>query len=195
MPINAGDTAWVLVATALVMLMTPGVGFFYGGLVRRKNIISMIALSFVAFALISIQWVLYGYSLAFGPDIGGIVGGLSFIGLNGVGLEPAGTATIPPLVFMMFQLVFATVTLAHPDIGIRRKGQALLVHRLRAPVEHFGVRPHCPLGLGRRLAGAAWRPGLRGRHRSPHQRGFLGAGHLARDRQASRLWNRPHGAQ
>jgi Amt family ammonium transporter len=112
MPVNAGDTAWVLAATALVMLMTPGVGFFYGGLVRRKNIISMIALSFVAFALISIQWVLYGYSLAFGPDIGGIIGGLSFIGLNGVGLTPTGTATIPPLVFMMFQLVFATVTLA-----------------------------------------------------------------------------------
>jgi Amt family ammonium transporter len=112
MPLNAGDTAWVLAATALVMLMTPGVGFFYGGLVRRKNIISMIALSFVAFALISVQWVLYGYSLAFGPDIGGIIGGLSFIGLNGVGFEPTGTATIPPLVFMMFQLVFATVTLA-----------------------------------------------------------------------------------
>jgi Amt family ammonium transporter len=112
MPLNAGDTAWVLAATALVMLMTPGVGFFYGGLVRRKNIISMIALSFVAFALISVQWVLYGYSLAFGPDIGGIIGGLSFIGLNGVGVTPTGTATIPPLVFMMFQLVFATVTLA-----------------------------------------------------------------------------------
>jgi Amt family ammonium transporter len=112
MPINAGDTAWILTSTALVMLMTPGVGFFYGGLVRRKNIISMIALSFVAFALISVQWVLYGYSLAFGPDIGGIIGGLSFVGLGGVGLEPAGTSTIPPLVFMMFQLVFATVTLA-----------------------------------------------------------------------------------
>ena len=112
MPINAGDTAWVLASTALVMLMTPGVGFFYGGLVRRKNIISMIALSFVSFAIISIQWVLYGYSLVFGPDMHGIIGGLNFIGLNGVGMAPAGSSTIPSLAFMMFQLVFATVTLA-----------------------------------------------------------------------------------
>lgn len=112
MPLNSGDLAWVLIATALVMLMTPGVGFFYGGLVRRKNIISMIAMSFIAFALISVQWVLYGYSISFGPDISGIIGGLDFLGLSGVGLEPAGTSTIPPLAFMMFQLVFATVTLA-----------------------------------------------------------------------------------
>jgi Amt family ammonium transporter len=94
------------------MLMTPGVGFFYGGLVRRKNIISMIALSFISFAIISIQWVLYGYSLVFGPDMHGLIGGLNFIGLNGVGMAPAGNMTIPALAFMMFQLVFATVTLA-----------------------------------------------------------------------------------
>jgi ammonium transporter, Amt family len=112
MPINAGDTAWLLIATALVMLMTPGVGFFYGGLVRRKNIISMIALSFIAFAVISLQWMLWGYSLAFGPDVGGIIGNLDFIGLKGVGLVPTGTSTIPPLEFMIFQLVFATVTVA-----------------------------------------------------------------------------------
>ena len=68
MAIDSGATAWILAATALVMIMTPGVGFFYGGLVRRKNLISMITLSFVAFALVSIQWVLFGYSLAFGPD-------------------------------------------------------------------------------------------------------------------------------
>jgi|SRR5271157_193687 len=112
MPINAGDTAWILAATALVMLMTPGVGFFYGGLVRRKNIISMIALSFVSFALISIQWILVGYSLVFGPDIHGIIGGLDFIGLNGVGMTAVGNSTIPALAFMAFQMVFAAVTLA-----------------------------------------------------------------------------------
>jgi Amt family ammonium transporter len=89
MAINAGDTAWLLASTALVMLMTPGVGFFYGGLVRRKNLVSMITLSLVAFALISVQWVLYGYSLAFGPDIGGIIGGLNFVGLNGIGMTRA----------------------------------------------------------------------------------------------------------
>jgi Amt family ammonium transporter len=112
MPINAGDTAWIIAASALVMLMTPGVGFFYGGLVRRKNIISMIALSFIAFALVSVQWVLYGYSLAFGPDVGGIIGGLNNICLQGIGMEPTGSTTIPPMLFMLFQMTFATVTLA-----------------------------------------------------------------------------------
>ncbi len=115
MVLDTGDTAWLLVSTALVMLMTPGVGFFYGGLVRRKNIVNMITLSLVAFALVSLQWVLFGYSLAFAPDLNGmgIIGGLDFIGLNGVGLAPASdTATVPALAFMVFQLVFATVTLA-----------------------------------------------------------------------------------
>jgi Amt family ammonium transporter len=98
------------------MIMTPGVGFFYGGLVRRKNLVSMITLSLVAFALVSIQWVLFGYSLAFGPDLGGIIGDLSYVGLAGVGQEAAViagvTLTVPSLAYMMFQLVFATVTLA-----------------------------------------------------------------------------------
>ena len=80
MPIDSGDTAWLLASTALVMIMTPGVGFFYGGLVRRKNIVSMITLSLIAFALVSVQWVLFGYSLAFGTDINGIIGDLNFVG-------------------------------------------------------------------------------------------------------------------
>jgi Amt family ammonium transporter len=115
MAINSGDTAWLLASTALVMLMTPGVGFFYGGLVRRKNLVSMITLSLVAFALISIQWVLYGYSLAFGPDIGGIIGGLNFVGLKGIGMDASivpGASGVPALLYMIFQMVFATVTLA-----------------------------------------------------------------------------------
>jgi Amt family ammonium transporter len=112
MVLDTGDTAWILASTALVMLMTPGVGFFYGGMVRRKNVISMIALSFIVFALVSIQWVLYGYSLSFGPDMGGLIGGLGLAGLIGVGQDPSGTSTIPALAFMMYQLVFATVTLA-----------------------------------------------------------------------------------
>jgi Amt family ammonium transporter len=111
MALDTGATAWILAATALVMLMTPGVGFFYGGMVRRKNLISMIALSFIAFALVSIQWVVAGYSLSFGPDIGGFIGGLNFFGLAGVGLD-AGTGTYPPILFVMWQLVFAAVTLA-----------------------------------------------------------------------------------
>ena len=113
MVLDTGATAWILAATALVMIMTPGVGFFYGGLVRRKNLISMITLSFVAFALVSIQWVTVGYTLAFGPDIGGFIGGLEYLGLNNVGMEPGPySAAIPGLLFMVFQLVFAAVTVA-----------------------------------------------------------------------------------
>jgi len=92
------------------MLMTPGVGLFYGGLVRKKNFISMIALSFVSLALASIHWVLIGYTLAFGPDVGGFIGNLDYLGLAGVSAD-AGTGTYPPLVFMIFQLFFAAVTI------------------------------------------------------------------------------------
>ncbi len=113
MEISSGDTAWVLVSTAMVMLMTPGVGLFYGGLVRSKTVVSMIGLSFLAFALASIQWVLFGYSLAFGTDIGGIIGGLNYLGLSGVGVSSAPLAgNLPHLIYMAFQLVFAAVTLA-----------------------------------------------------------------------------------
>jgi len=108
--LDSGDTAWILVATALVMLMTPGVGLFYGGMVRRKNAVSMISLSFIAFALVSIQWVLFGYTLSFGSDIAGFIGSMEYFGLEGVGMEANGT--IPHLVFMIFQLTFAAVTLA-----------------------------------------------------------------------------------
>jgi len=122
MAIDSGTTAWILISTALVMLMTPGVGFFYGGLVRRKNFISMITLSIVAFALVSIQWVLIGYSLAFGTDIGGFVGGLDYLGLNGVGMEPgAFSSEIPGLLFMAFQMVFATVTMAIVTSGFAER--------------------------------------------------------------------------
>ena len=111
--LNSGDTAWVLAATALVMIMTPGVGFFYGGLLRNKSVVSMMGLSFLAFALVSVQWVLFGYSLSFGPDVSGFVGGLNYVLLNGVGLDPGVWANnIPALAHMIFQLVFATVTLA-----------------------------------------------------------------------------------
>ena len=113
MVVNSGDTAWVLAATALVMIMTPGVGFFYGGLLRNKSVVSMMGLSFLAFAMVSVQWVLFGYSLSFGPDVSGFVGGLNYVLLNGVGLDPGVWANnIPALAHMIFQLVFATVTLA-----------------------------------------------------------------------------------
>ncbi len=108
---DTGDTAWILVSTALVMLMTPGVALFYGGMVRKKNLISTLMMSFAVLALVSILWVVFGYTLAFGPDVAGIIGGLDFLGLNGVGME-ATKFTIPDLLYMMFQGVFAIITVA-----------------------------------------------------------------------------------
>jgi len=110
--INAGDTAWVLVSTALVMIMTPALAFFYGGMVRKKNLLSTINLSFITVGLISLQWVLVGYTLAFGTSIGGLIGGLDFFGLSNVGAEPNAeySATIPHLAFAAFQMMFAIIT-------------------------------------------------------------------------------------
>lgn len=111
--INSGDTAWVLVSTALVMLMTiPGLAFFYGGLVRKKNVLSILMQCFFLMSAISLQWVLFGYSLSFGPDVKGIIGNLSWLGLKGVGMEPNAdyAATIPHQVFMIFQMMFAVIT-------------------------------------------------------------------------------------
>ena len=123
MALDSGAIAWVLASTALVMIMTPGVGFFYGGLVRKKNFLDMITLSFVAFALVSIQWVLLGYSLAFGPDIGGFVGNLSNLGLNGVSMTDPGpySTVVPGMLYMVFQLVFATVTMAIVTSGFAER--------------------------------------------------------------------------
>src|SRR5512138_2034061 len=110
--INAGDTAWVLVATALVMMMTPALAFFYGGMVRKKNLLSTINLSFITVGLISLQWVLLGYSLAFGKSQSGLIGGLQFLGLSGVGAEPNAdyAPTIPHLAFSAYQMMFAIIT-------------------------------------------------------------------------------------
>jgi Amt family ammonium transporter len=110
--IDTGDTAWILVSTALVMLMTPGLALFYGGMVRGKNVLGTLMQSFVAISLISVQWILIGYSLSFGPDINGIIGSLDWIGLNGVGVEPNPdyAPTIPHIAFMMYQAMFAVIT-------------------------------------------------------------------------------------
>ena len=114
MTIDSGDTAWLLISTALVMLMTPAVAFFYGGMVRRKNVLSTIMMSFAILALVSVLWVLYGYSLSFGADKGGIIGSLEWIGLMGVGQDPSSiyATTVPHLAFMMFQATFAIITVA-----------------------------------------------------------------------------------
>jgi Amt family ammonium transporter len=112
--INGGDTAWLLVATALVMVMLPGLALFYGGLVRRKNVLSTIMHSFFGLALVSVVWVLVGFSLAFGKDVNGwgLIGGLDFLGFMGVGAAPSATyaTTIPFVLFAGFQLMFAAIT-------------------------------------------------------------------------------------
>ncbi len=144
--LDTGDTAWVLMSTALVMLMTPALGFFYGGLVRRKNVLSTIMHSFFILALISVQWVLWGYSLAFGPG-GSLIGGIDWLALRGVGQEPNAdyAATIPALAFMAFQMMFAIITpaLITGAFAERKRFKALVIFSLLwatlvyAPVAHW----------------------------------------------------------
>ena len=114
MSINSGDTAWLLVSAALVMFMTPGLAFFYGGMARRKNLLSTLMMSFVMIGIGGLIWVLYGYSLGFGPDIGGFIGNLSFLGLKGVGQTPSAVyaSSVPQLAYMMYQGMFAIITVA-----------------------------------------------------------------------------------
>ncbi len=111
-PISSGDTAWVLMASAMVLLMTPGLAFFYGGLVRKKNVLSILMQCFIVICLVTVQWALFGYSLAFGPDVKGLIGNLDWAFLRNVGADPfAGyAATIPHSVFMIFQAMFAVIT-------------------------------------------------------------------------------------
>ena len=110
--VDTGDTSWVLISAALVMLMTPGLAFFYGGLVRRKNMLSVLMQCLMILCLISLQWVLFGYSLSFGPDHRSLIGGLDWSFLKNVGLAPNAdyAPTIPHQLFMMFQMMFAVIT-------------------------------------------------------------------------------------
>jgi ammonium transporter, Amt family len=110
--IQAGDTAFMLISTALVLLMTPGLALFYGGMVRRKNVLGTIMQSFVMISLITLEWVYLGYSMSFGPDVAGLIGDLSWAGLAGVGPQPNPdyAPTIPHMVFMIYQCMFAVIT-------------------------------------------------------------------------------------
>ncbi|BEQ13985.1 ammonium transporter [Desulfoferula mesophila] len=110
-PISAGDTAWILTSSAMVLLMTPGLAFFYGGMVRKKNILSTLNLSFIMMGVIGVQWVLYGYTLAFGKNVAGLFGDLSYLGFSGVTGVPGPYAdNIPHLAFAAFQMMFAVIT-------------------------------------------------------------------------------------
>lgn len=143
---DTGDTAWILVASALVMLMTPALGFFYGGLVNRKNVLSTIMHSFFTLALISVMWVLWGYTLAFGPDKGGIIGGLDFVGLRGIAPDDVLEGTgIPVMAFVGFQMMFAVITpaLITGAFAERKRFKAFVVFSLAwstlvyAPLAHW----------------------------------------------------------
>ncbi|TAK22446.1 MAG: ammonium transporter [Chloroflexota bacterium] len=159
----SGDVAWVLASTALVMLMTPALGFFYGGLVRRKNVLATIMHSFFILCLISVQWVLFGYSLAFGPTLNGIIGGLNWVGLEGVTMDanPDYAGTIPHQLFMIFQMMFAVITpaLITGAFAERKRFKAFAVFSILwatlvyAPVAHWvwgnaGGQPGWLKGLG-----------------------------------------------
>ncbi len=157
MPISAGDTVWILVSSALVMLMTPGLALFYGGMARRNNLLSTIMMSFTALGVVGILWVLYGYSLAFGSNLGGFIGGLNYLGLMGVGQEPSSiyAGTVPHLAFMVFQGMFAIITVALITGAIveRMKFSALLVFSALWLTLVYCPVAHWVWGVGGWLAG------------------------------------------
>lgn len=150
--IDSGDTTFVLISSALVMIMTPGLALFYGGMVRKKNVLSTIMQSFIIICLVSVQWVLFGYSLAFGPDKGHIVGSLDWLGLAGVGQDANAdySATIPHLVFMAFQLMFAIITAAliTGSIAERMRFPAFLVFTLLWTTFIYDPLAHWVWGVG-----------------------------------------------
>jgi Amt family ammonium transporter len=150
--VNSGDTAWMLISTALVFLMIPGLAFFYGGLVRKKNVLSILMQCFVVICLITLQWVLFGYSLAFGPDVKGWIGNLDWAFLKGVGVDPftGYAATIPHSVFMIFQAMFAIITpaLILGAFAERMKFSAFCVFMLLWSTLVYDPVAHWVWGLG-----------------------------------------------
>lgn len=149
---DTGDTAWLLISTALVFLMTPGLALFYGGLVRKKNVLSTMMYSLIAIIVVSIEWVLVGYSFAFGPDKLGIIGDLSWFGLSGVSGQPNAeyAATIPALLFMAFQMMFAIITpaLISGSIAERMKFGAFLLFILLWALLAYNPVAHWVWGVG-----------------------------------------------
>lgn len=149
--VNAGDTAWVLISSALVMLMTPGLAFFYGGMVRKKNVLSILMQCFIVLCLLSLQWVLYGYSISFAPAEG-FWGGFKWFGLTGVGLTPYAdyAATIPHQAFMIFQAMFAIITpaLILGAFAERMKFSAFLTFILLWATFVYGPVCHWVWGVG-----------------------------------------------
>jgi len=149
---NSGDTTFVLMSAALVMLMTPGLALFYGGMVRNKNVLGTIMQSFIILGIITFEWVLWGYSMSFGPDHGSIIGGLDWFGLKGVGMTPSADygTSIPHLAFMIFQCMFAIITpaLITGAFAERLKFTALLLFILLWGTFVYNPLAHWVWGVG-----------------------------------------------
>ncbi len=165
--VDSGDTSWLLISTALVMLMTPGLALFYGGMVRTKNVLGTIMQSFIALGVIPIQWAFFGYSLAFGPDIGHVIGSLKWAGLRGVGLGPFPdyAATVPHQAFMIFQMMFAVITpaLISGAIAERFKFKTYLLFLILWTTLVYDPLAHWVWGVGgwiRNLGGLDFAGGL-----------------------------------
>lgn len=149
---DTGDTGFVMISTALVFLMTPGLALFYGGMVRKKNVLSTLMHSWIIMGIMSLQWILVGYTLAFGTDYHGLIGGLDWLGLNGVGMEPNldYAATIPAVVFMAFQMMFAIITpaLISGSIAERMRFPAFTVFILLWATLVYDPLAHWVWGVG-----------------------------------------------
>ncbi|WP_296877294.1 ammonium transporter [Thomasclavelia sp.] len=153
--INTGDTGFLLICSALVLLMTPGLAFFYGGMVRRKNVVNTMMTSIFIIGIAMVMWVLFGYSLAFGNDHFGVIGDLSFLGLNNVGLTPGNYAdSIPSLEYAMFQMMFAIITpaLITGAVAGRMKFKALFIFIIAWSTIVYYPMAHMVWGLGGILA-------------------------------------------
>lgn len=203
--LNGTDTGFVLISAALVMVMTPGLALFYGGMVRSKSVLNMLMMSFISLGIVSVLWVLYGHSLAFSGDSGGFIGNLDMIGLKGVDAASTTASFVTDENGKAHQI--ATFAFSLPDAvrrhhcgpdqrRHRRPRQVRRVDDLHRPMGHRGVFPGRPLGLGRRLARQPRHPGdrLRRWYRGPHQRRYRRARSGPRDRQTRRLQEGPDAA-
>ena len=195
---DTGDTAFVLVSSSLVMFMTPGLALFYGGMVRTKNVLGTLMQSMFALGLVSILWVLIGYTLAFGPDVGGLIGGLDFLGFAGVGQTPNVdlAPTIPHVAFAGFQLMFAVITPALITGAFAERMKFSGYVAFTAAVARSRLLTDGPLGVGAGwLDPRARRPRLRGRNGRAHQRRYRrprsGDGHRPEKRASVRKRSSP----
>jgi len=149
---DTGDTGFIMICTALVFLMTPGLALFYGGMVRQKNVLSTLMHSWIVIGIMSLQWIVVGYTLAFGPDYHGIIGGLNWLGLNGVGMNPNPdyAATIPAILFMAFQMMFAVITpaLISGSIAERMRFPAFVVFVILWATFVYDPLAHMVWGVG-----------------------------------------------